>query len=606
MRLLARVVVGSLLVAVASGCATSAINQARAADQLQEHDLAVARYARIVREDPDNTEALQGLERARLRASQEHFLRGRRLMAQGRHEDALLELQLATELNPGNADAERDLQEVRLALRAQLRARTGEQTPLQSLLARTQDLSPAGHELPDTTLEADIRTGPQSTARAVYLLVGQLADLSVTFDPQFSDVAAPLALQRGMTVRSALDTLARATGTFYLVTAPSAILVVPDTPSSRREYVEDVVRQFTIQNADLEETMNALRIVADVRYVAPVTGTNTILVRDTPERVQVIGRFLAAFDKARPEIVVNVEVLEVDRSKLHEYGLQIASPGSSGIDGVANANRDGLTLQSLRNLGQADVLMTNIPALYYRLLKTDSRTRTLANPHIRMTDGTNGTASFGQRVPVPTLRVAPITQGGLDIQPQTQFNYESIGVNIGITPRTHPNDDVTLALEIELSSLGPPGFDGLPTFGSRNVTTSIRLRDGETNILAGLIREDERTERHTVPGLGDIPVLGHLFGRNRREAQQTDVVIMLTPHIIRVLDLTEGDLRPLRLPREGSGVMIDPSPVLVPMPPRDPVRMPGDPSDGDVQPEGPAALPPPGPTTPPLPAPPGG
>ena len=571
----------------AAGCASSAMNQARTADQLQEHDLAVARYARIVRDDPDNAEARQGLERARLRASDAHFLTGRRLAAQGRLEDALVELQLATELNPGNADAERDLRHVRVALRSQLSAAPDGRTALQSLLARTHDLTPAGHDLPDTTLDADVRTGSQSTARAVYQLVGQLAALSVIFDPDLRDVPAPLTLQRGMTLRAALDAIARATNTFFVVTGPSTIMVAPDTPSARRDYIDDVVRQFTVQNADLKETMDALRIVADARYVAPVTGTNTILVRDTPERMQVIGRFLAAFDKARPEIVVNVEVFEVDRTRLNDYGLQLASPGSTGISGGADANREGLTLQTLRNLGQADVMLSNIPALYYRLVKNDSRTRTLANTHVRMTDGTNGTANFGQRVPVPTLRVAPITQGGLDIQPQTQFNYESIGVNIGITPRTHPNDDVTLVLDIELSSLGAPGFDGLPTFGSRNVKTSIRLRDGETNILAGLIREDERVERQTIPGLGDIPVLGQLFGRNRREAQQTDVVIMLTPHIIRSLDLTEDDLRPLRLPREGAGsVMIEPAPIVFP-PPRDPGgRLP--PPDDDL----PVAVPP--------------
>lgn len=571
-----------------TGCATSTLNQAREADRLQDYDLAVARYARVLRDDPDNVEARQGLERARMRAAEEHFLRGRRLASQGRYEDALLELQVATELNPGNSDAARELQNVRVAMREQLNADTAGQTRLQGLLERTVDLSPAGPALPDVTVGADIRTGSQATTRIVYQMLAQLAGISVTFDPQVQDVPAPLTLQRGMSLGSALDAVGRATGTFHLVTAPGAILVAPDTPAVRREYVDDVVRQFTIQNADLKETMDALRIVADVRYVAPVTGTNTILVRDTPDRMRVIGRFIAAFDKARPEIVVNVEVLEVDRSKLLEYGLQLASPGSNGIEGSADANRDGLTLQALRNLGQADVLMTNIPALYYRLLKTDTRTRTLANPHIRMTDGTTGVAEFGQRIPVPTLRVAPITQGGLEIQPQTQFNYESIGVNIGITPRTHPNDDVTLALEIELSSLGPPGFDGLPTFGSRTVKTSIRLRDGETNILAGLIRQDERTERYTIPGLGDIPVLGQLFGRTSNEAAQTDVVIMLTPHIIRMLDISEEDLRPLRLPREGAGsVMVEPAPLLPPpTPPRDsvveptPLDAPADPLPG--------------------------
>jgi general secretion pathway protein D len=290
--------------------------------------------------------------------------------------------------------------------------------------------------------------------------------------------------------------------------------------------------------------------------------------------VQVIGRFLSAFDKARPEIVVDVEVLEVNRTQLREYGLQLASPGSTGIEGTADVNRDGgVSLQSLRNLSQTDVLMTGVPALYYRLLRTDTRTRTLASPHIRMSDGITSTANFGQDVPVPRLTISPITQGGVNIQPQTQFDYRTIGVNIGITPRTHPNDEVTLALNIELSSLGAAGFDGLPTFGKRNVQTSLRLKDGETNILAGLIREDERTERQTIPGLGQVPVLGSLFGRNHHDAQQTDVVIMLTPHIIRVLDLDEEDLRPLRMPREGSGgaaVSIFTPEPLVPTPPRAP------------------------------------
>jgi general secretion pathway protein D len=219
--------------------------------------------------------------------------------------------------------------------------------------------------------------------------------------------------------------------------------------------------------------------------------------------------------------------------------------------------------------------MTNIPALYYRLLKSDGRTRTLANPHIRVMDGIAASANFGQDVPVPTLTVTPIAQGGVNIQPQTQFDYRTIGVNIGITPRTHANDDVTLTLNIELSSLGPPGFEGLPTFGKRNVQTAIRLRDGETNILAGLIREDERVERQTIPGLGDVPVLGQLFSRNRKEAQQTDVVIMLTPHILRTLDVGERDLRPLTLPTEAPGgiSIIDSPPLVVPpisLPARDP------------------------------------
>lgn len=577
----------ALLLTLAGGCASSALRQAQTADLARDYDLAVAKYMQALRSDPDDRDALLGLDRAKLRASEAHLARGRRLNTLGRYEEAAVELQLASELNPANAMAADELRQVRAALRAQLSRPDGGSTPLESLLARTQDLPPAGYELPATTLPA-IATGQQSTTRTVFLTIARIASLSLTFDSQFRDAPAPVSLLSGLTLRQALDAVARSTNTFYQVSGPGAIVVVNDTPAKRREYADEVVRQFTVQNADLKETMDALRVVADARYISPVTGTNTILVRDTAERVQIIGRLLAAFDKARPEVVVDVEVLEVDRGRLREYGLQLASPGSTGIDGRADVNQEGgLTLQTLRNLSQADVLMTNIPALYYRLLKTDTRTRTLANPHIRMTDGVSATARFGQEVPVPTLRVSPITQGGIDIQPQTQFEYRTIGVNITITGRTHPNEDVTLSLNVELSSLGAPGFDGLPTFGSRNVSTVIRLKDGETNILAGLIREDERVERQSIPGLGDVPILGSLFARNRREAQETDVVIMLTPRIVRILDLAESDLRPLRLPREGAGgggfdtlTIIPPTPVTPPAAPGEAPPAPAPPQPG--------------------------
>jgi general secretion pathway protein D len=299
-----------------------------------------------------------------------------------------------------------------------------------------------------------------------------------------------------------------------------------------------------------------------------MTGTNMVVVRGTPELVQTLGRFISAFDKARPEVVVDVEILEVDRSQLLEYGLQIASPGQPGISGVADVNRTALTLQNLRNLTAADVLMGGVPALYYRLIKTDGRTRVLANPHIRVSDGVAATARFGQDVPVPTTTFSPLATGGANIQPTTSFAYRTIGVNITITPRTHPNDEVTLGLDVELSSLGAPGFDGLPTFGKRNVTTTIRLKDGETNILAGLIRDDERTELSGTPGLSDLPIIGRMFAVHHKEATQTDIVLTLTPHIVRVLDLTESDLRPFRLSRDsGTGAASD-LPTIQ-LPPRD-------------------------------------
>jgi general secretion pathway protein D len=188
-------------------------------------------------------------------------------------------------------------------------------------------------------------------------------------------------------------------------------------------------------------------------------------------------------------------------------------------------------------------------------------------------------------------------------QPITSFNYENIGVNIDITPRTHHDDEVSLALKLIVTSISGSGFGGLPTFGNREINTVIRLRDGETNLLAGLIRDNERNVVEGVPGLSDIPLVGRLFGHTRRETQETDIVLTLTPRIVRVLDLTEEDLRPFRVGGESSSAAVIDLPQLPILPPPDPAQQPTPPQPAP-QPQQPAPQAPPAgaaPITPPAP-----
>ena len=571
------------------GCTSGrALRQARAADELHDYDVAVANYTRAARERPSDREVQLALERAKLRAAEAHLLRGRRLFAVGKYDDAVIELQIASDLNPTSGDAERDLRAARAAVRAKLAAPAEGKTALQTLLARTRDMAPAGFELPNVKLGAQVATGRQATSRDVYLMIARMANISVIFDSGFREASAPVSLLNDMTVRQALDAVARSTSTFYQVTGPNTITVIPDTPAKRREYTEEAERTFYLENMDVKEAIDALRVVSDIRSIAQVTGTNAVVVRDTPDRLQVAGRFLSTFDKARPELVVDVEILEVDRTKLREYGLQLATPDSPGLNGSLTVDDSSLTAKSIRSLTAADVMLSGVPALYYRLLKTDSHTRTLANPHIRMSDGIAASAEFGERIPTPNATIGAIAQGGVNTVPITSYQYTNIGVNIGMTPRVHSNDEVTLALTIELSNVQGTGFGGLPTFGNRKVTTTLRLKDGETNILGGLIRDDERFVRDGIPGLADVPGLNHLFTHNRKESQETDVVVMLTPHIIRVLELTEEDLRPLRLTRDGGPALTESQPIT-PAPPI--IRSPGAEAAGNrVENPAPAAV----------------
>jgi general secretion pathway protein D len=563
---------------LAAGCAaSSALRRGNDAERRQDYDRAVVEFTKAVRLKPDNADARLALERAKLRASQEHFARGRRLAAVGKLDEALVEYELAAELNPTNAEADRELRDTRNKLRSKVAVAREGKTELQTLIERARDLPPPGMDLPSGVKMPTTLTFRDASSRDVFTAIARLANISLIFDPTFRETPISVDL-RNASLEDALNTVSGATRTFFRVTAPRTIIVVPDTPAKRREYEEEVVRTFYLSNADLKETMDLLRLVLDARRISPITGTNALTIKDTPEHIAAAARVVSAIDKARPEVIIDVELLEVDRTKLSEYGLQIASPGSPGIDGSIGINQgpnNTISLHTLKNLTDSDILLSGLPSLYYRLLKSDTNTRILANPQLRTVEGTPAQARFGERVPVPVTTFTPFATGGTPQQPIVSYNYENIGVNIDIVPRTHHDDDVTLQLKVSVTSISGTGFGGLPTIGNREINTSIRLRDGETNMLAGLIRDDERNQLDGIPGVSDLPLVGRLFAHNTKSTNQTDIILTLTPHIVRVLDLNEADLRPFRVGRDSVAPLLEIPALEPPKPPE--VKKPGGP-----------------------------
>ena len=541
------------LALAASACATSgALLEGRRAERERDYDQAVIAYTRALQERPHDRNVQLALDRARLRAAQMHFAEGRRLTRLARWQEALEEFQIAYDLNPGMGDLDRAIRETRDAVRAELAAQPEGQTAIEALIERTLAAAPPGLDLPQgVELPASVVFSSESS-RAVFSALGQLGGVSVVFDTQFRDTPFSGDL-RGMTFDTALAVVAASTGNFFRVTAPGTVTIIPDTPAKRREYEEEIIRTFYLSSADVAETIDLLRLVVDMRRLAPVTATNAISIKDTPERIDAAARLIRAIDKARAEVVIEVQLLEVDRQTLREYGLRFASAGgNSDISVGESAVGDGtdglgLSVDDIGRLSGSSLFLANPTSLLVRLLETNSSTRILANPQLRTSDGIAAEAHFGERVPVPVTTFTPIAAGGISQQPITSFNYEEIGVNIDITPRIHHNDEVSLAIEVEISNISGTGYGDLPQFGSRSITTMIRLRDGETNILAGLIRDDERETLGGIPGLSRIPILGRLFGRTRIDTQETDIVLTLKPHIIRGLALDENDLRPFRI-----------------------------------------------------------
>ena len=535
-----------LLAMTVAACATAgALRNGERAERARDYDQAVLIYTRALQDRPHDRNIQLALDRARLRAAQAHYVEGRRLEREARWSDALAEYQIAYDLNPGMADVERALRGAREAMRAELAAAPEGKTALEALIDSTFDAAPPGLDLPRDIALPDTVVFSSESARAVFAALGQLTGVSIVFDAQFRDTPFSGDL-RDMTFDAALAVVATSTGNFFRVTAPGTVTIIPDTPAKRREYEEEIIRTFYLSNADINETIDLLRLVVDLRRLAPVTATNAISIKDTPERIDAAARLIRAIDKARAEVVIEVQLLEVDRRMLRDYGLRFSSTsGNSNVTG-SEAGLD-LSVDDIRRVSGSNLFVSNPTSLLVQLLETNTNTRVLANPQLRTSDGVAATARFGEEVPVPVTTFTPIAAGGISQQPITSFNYENIGVNIDITPRVHHNDEVSLAIEVEISNISGTGFGGVPQFGNRAITTMIRLRDGETNLLAGLIRDEERETLDGIPGLSRIPILGRLFGRSGTDTQETDIVLTLKPHIIRGLALDEDDLRPFRV-----------------------------------------------------------
>jgi general secretion pathway protein D len=573
-----------IALALVTGCATSqAFRSAENAERLQDYDRAVLEYQRAVSGDPDNVQYRRSLERARMRASNDHTNRARRLAGRGAYDEALSEYRLALELNPGAPGV---AEEMRDAEAVRERGRTS----FEDVKERARERA-----LPGLDLGADAQQPlglvfRGASLREAYLALGRAASVNVTFDPSFQDTTVSLDLQN-VGFDQALTALAAAGRTFHRVVDSKVLNVVSDTPSKRREFEQQVVKTLFLSNADLKETIDLLRVVLGARRIAPVPGSNALTINDTPDKVAAAERIVEIVDKRRAEVVVEVQILEVARNKLKEYGIYLTSGlDAQGIEGIASGifPDPRITNPSDGPYDKDNLLVTSLPGAVLRLLETDSSTRLLANPQLRISEGETAQARFGDQVPVPVTTFTAIATGGIPQQPITSFEYKNVGVNIDMTPRVHHDGEVTLQLKLDISAVGAPGYQGLPTFNSRTVNSTIRLRDGETNMLAGLILDNERRGLTGLPGLASIPFLGRLFAKNKEEATQTDIVMTLTPHVIRRSDIAERDLRSFLVGGEASPFLFE-----VPGQPASPT-LPARPEQPKIEPiRPPAATPPP-------------
>jgi len=541
-----------LLLASTVSCSTSrTAKQAEEATSFENWDAAVYHYLELAAKDPENVEYQIELRRARQRAAQQHFERGQSLRSLGQLVAAQNELEMAVQLDPTHQFAEQILEDVEKDI--EVLSRPGGAEELEELKRRAREAKVKPPVLDPKSKEPITLNFPKpKPVKEVYRAMGKAYGFNVIFDPKLRDDKLAIELN-DVTAERALELVMQNAGHFYKVLDQNTIVVAEDTPQNRRDYEDLVIKTFFLSNADVKEVDKLLRSLIEARRLATNEQLNAITLRDTADKVAIAEKLISVTDKAKAEVLVDVELLEVDTTKLSELGTQLSSYSYTlGVD-LNKVSDDlpsggGLYLNDFKNISR-EALFANVPSLIINLVKSSGNATVLAQPQLRITEGEKATLHLGDQVPIPVTSFNTGNTIGGSVVPITSFQYKDIGIKVDVEPRVHHNREVTLKLTVEISQLGetvPVGpSQQAVTIGTRTITSVIRLRSGETNLLAGLIRRD-RTEGVTeTPLLSDIPLIGRLFTNKKIQTKSVDLVLTLTPHIIRFPDIEEEDLAPV-------------------------------------------------------------
>ena len=547
-------------------------------------DNAVEHYRTAVQKDPNNPEYRIAYERAMISASQGHLEAARIAEARGQLEDALREYRRASEFDPPNRQLAAKVLEVERTLRDQIEA----QRPRQSIQALREAQRQTGPPplFNFNTVVAPLRF-TQASLRDILSSIAKGAGINITYDSTYQDRVYSVEAS-DITLEQALNQIVTANQLFYKVLDPKTIIIIPDNAQKRAQYEEQLVQNFFISHGDPLEIAQMLnQVIRPVggQQLAPTIAPNKtagiITVRATTAMMAIIERMIESSDKPRAEIIVDVQILEVNRNRARQFGLDLGSyainavfspeadPRSTSTQGdnagATTLNGRPFNLNTITRGVSANDFYLAVPSAVVRFLETDTETKLMAKPQLRGAEGVPLAVALGEDIPVPSTTFTPVAAGGANSQPLTSFGYRPVGINVKMTAHVSYENDIRLELEVESSTLGAgvtiAGQD-LPSFGSRKVNTVLRLREGETSLLAGLLREDQRKVLSGFPGLLKLPVIRQLFSSNDTSATQTDIVMLLTPRIVRTHELTPQDIAPIRIGTQANLGLSGPPPLL--------------------------------------------
>jgi general secretion pathway protein D len=542
----------ALIPAIAES-AKSLYNKGRDAEARQNYEQAYDFYKQAYDKEPRDISYRADYERLRFLAGASHVHRGQLLREAGRLEEALAEFQKAAEIDPSSAIAKQEIEITNKMMQEAKSPAPQASAPKPGILERRlQDASGPVElgALPSVPITLKFST---EDTKVIYETIGKLAGINVLFDPDYTSRRIKIELN-SVSLLDALQVVALESRTFWRPVTSNTIFVAADNPAKRKEIEQSVIKTFYLSNlsqpTELQDVVNAMRQILEIQRIQPLPSEGAIVVRGTPDQIALAEKLVNDLDKAKPEVVVDVAVLQINKDKNRTLGVSpptsmtvqlqpnvnTSSTSSTGTTSTTGTSSNGINLNSLANLNATDFQVTVSQANISALL-SDTSTRLIQNPQIRAIDGQKASLKIGDRVPVATGSFQPGI-GGVGINPlvNTQFNYLDVGVNIDVTPYIHNDGDVTLKIAMDISSVtGQANIGGIsqPIIGQRKIEHEVRLHEGEANLMGGMLENLDSKSLSGIPGLAQIPLLKYLFGQTQTEHRQTETVFVLIPHIVR-------------------------------------------------------------------------
>jgi general secretion pathway protein D len=548
--------------ALAADKAKSLYNKGKDAETRQNYELAYDYYKQAYDLKPGDLTYRSAFERLRFLAGASHVHRGQLLREAGQLDAALAEFEKAVDIDPSSAIAQQEIkhtkQMIEEAKAAGPKAAAPPPSGLQKRLAEAGgpvELAPISNTPINLKITED--------SKVIYETVGKLAGINVLFDPDYTSRRIKIELNN-VSLEEALEIIALESKTFWRPVTPNTIFVAADNPAKRKDLEQSVIKTFYLANlsqpTELQDVVNAMRQILEISRIQPLPSQGAIVVRGTPDQMALAEKLVGDLDKAKPEVIVDVAVLQINRDKSRTLGINPPTSatvalqnnitnttsnttttlntgsGNSGTLNQSTGTPNTINLNQLNNLNATDFTIT-IPQATATALFSDTSTKLIQKPEIRAIDGQKASLKIGDRVPVATGSFQPGI-GGVGINPlvNTQFQYLDVGVNIDITPKVHANGEVTLKVTMDISSVtGTSNIGGIsqPVIGQRKIEHEVRLKEGEVNMLGGML-EDSQTKALTgIPGLSQIPILKYLFGQTTTDHSETETVFVLIPHIVR-------------------------------------------------------------------------